>query len=411
MKQFDVIVIGGGASGLMAAGRAAERGRKVLLLEKNKMLGKKLSITGGGRCNICNAEEDNRILLKNYGAAERFLYSAFTQFGVADTLAFFPSHGLPLKIEANKRVFPKSEKASDVVDVLVEYVRQNNGDIQVGAQVRGLVGQDGSISGVRIGDETLSAESYIIATGGQSHPETGSTGDGFRWLSELRLAVKEPTPTVVPLAVQESWITSLAGTSFDNAKITFFVDGQKRLAVKGRVLCTHFGFSGPTILNSSKKVADMLHEGPVTATIDVFPQLDLGALDKRVTAIFDANKNRDLKNVMKVIAPTGTAPAILSLLPTIDQTKKVHSISKGERKKMVDLLKALPVTVTGLMGFNRAVVTDGGLSISEVDGKTMCSRKYGNLYVTGDILNISRPSGGFSLQLCWTTGWVAGNNA
>lgn len=409
--SYDIIVIGGGASGMMAAGRAAERGRKVMLLEKNAQLGVKLAITGGGRCNICHADDDVHRLLKHYGAAEKFLHSSFSQFGLTETKEFFQSHGLPLKTEAKNRVFPVSEKAGDVARVLENYLQQGQVEVYTNAEVQGFIEKDGKIVGVQVNNGTITAESYILATGGQSHPETGSTGDGFTWLKDLDCEVKEPTPTVVPLAVEENWIKSLSGISFDDAKVTFFVEGKKRLAVKGRILCTHFGVSGPLILNTAGKVADMLYDGIVTATIDVFPQLDLGALDKHITTIFDDNKNRDLKNVMKVIAPTGTASAILSLLPNINAEKKVHSISKQERKTLVNLLKALPLTISGLMGNDRAVVSDGGIALSEVDGKTMRTRRYDNLFVTGDLLHISRPSGGFSLQLCWTTGWVAGSNA
>ncbi len=410
-KHFDVIVIGGGASGMMAAGRAAERGRQVLLLEKNKELGKKLAITGGSRCNICNNEEDEHLLLQYFCSAEKFLYSSFSQFGLTETKEFFTSHDLPLVVEANKRVFPASKKASDVVAVMEKYVRSGGVEILTNATVKKIVVDGEKITGVRVGNEILTAESFIIATGGKSHPETGSTGDGFSWLKELGCKVVKPTPSVVPLAVQDDWIKMLAGVSFDHVKVTFFVEGRKQLAVQGRVLCTHFGISGPLILNTASKVADMLLDGVVTATIDVFPGMDLGALDKHITKIFDDNKNRDLKNVMKLIAPTGTASAILMLLPRFDVEKKVHSISKQERKTIVNLLKDLPLTITGLMGNDRAVVSDGGISISEIDGKTMRSRKYENLYITGDLLHINRPSGGFSLQLCWTTGWVAGDYA
>lgn len=411
MNQYDVIVIGGGASGMMAAGRAAARGRKVLLLEKNRHLGEKLAITGGGRCNICRAEEDVHRLLPHFGDAERFLYSPFSQFGVADTFAFFTALGLPLKVEAQQRAFPASDQAGDVVRVLKKYMQAGGVTVRAPAEVQDFIVEAEKIVGVKINDATLTAESYILATGGKSHASTGSTGDGFRWLSKLGHEVKDPTPTVVPLAVRDAWIKSLAGVAIDAVKITFFVGGKKRLAVKGRILCTHFGLSGPLILNTAGQVADMLHDGAVTAAIDVFPQFDLGALDTYVTKIFDDNKNRDLKNVMKVIAPTGAAPAVLTLLPKIDQNKKVHSISKAERKMIVNLLKALPVNVTGLMGFERAVVADGGVVLNEIEGKTMRSRQHPNLFVTGDLLHISRPSGGYSLQLCWTTGWVAGSNA
>jgi len=396
---------------MMAAGRAAERGRRVLLLEKNPQLGQKLAITGGGRCNICNAQEDTHLLLAHYSEAKKFLYSPFSQFGVAQTFQFFESHGLPLKIQAHQRAFPASEKASDVVRVLQAYLQSGKVEVRTNANARGFTFAAGKIVGVNVNGETLSAESYILASGGKSHPETGSTGDGFTWLKKLGHEVKEPTPTIVPLAVQEAWIKSLAGIALDDVKVTFFVEGKKRLAVKGRILCTHFGVSGPVILNSAGKVSDMLHDGAVTATIDVFPKSDLGNLDKHITKIFNDNKNRDVKNVMKFIAPTGTAPAILMLQPKLDPDKKVHSVSRDERKALVNLLKALPLTIAGLMGYERAVVADGGLAIRDVEGKTMRSRTNSNLFITGDLLDISRPSGGYSLQLCWTTGWVAGSNA
>ncbi len=411
LRGYDVIVAGGGAAGMMAAGRAAERGRRVLLLEKNTRLGKKLSITGGGRCNITNAEEDRHLLLSHYGSAAKFLFSPFSQFGVKETFAFFEAHGLPLVVQANQRAFPATEKAVDVVRVLEKYLRTGRAEVRIGAKVIGFTQQANQITGVNIDGEILTAESYILATGGQSHPETGSTGDGFRWLEKLGHSVKSPTPTIVPLASPDRWVRSLAGVSLDNAKITFFVTGEKRLVLKGRVLCTHFGLSGPLILNAAGKVSDLLHAGSVTAAIDLWPTEDLGALDKRVTGVFDGNKNKALKNVLKLIVPAGTSAAILTLLTEIDGEKKVHSISKTERKTIVHLLKALSLSITGLMGYERAVVADGGLALMEIDPKTMRSRKYPNLFITGDLLDISRPSGGYSLQLCWTTGWVAGSHA
>lgn len=409
-KKFDVIVIGGGASGMMAAGRAAERGKSVLLLEKNGLLGVKLSITGGGRCNICNAEHDVHRLLSHFGKAKRFLYSSFSQFGVPETFAFFESRKLPLKIEALQRVFPRSEKASDVVRILKRFMVKNGVQMILNTAAESFVFGKGRIRAVKTSMGQFSADSFIIATGGKSHPETGSTGDAFRWLKDMGHAVQNPTPSVVPLAVKEKWITMLAGITLRDVRVTFFVGQQKRFSAQGNVLCTHFGLSGPTILNTSKKVDDLLHEGAVTATIDLFPKFDEGALDRFVTNIFDENKNKELKNVFSLLTPQGSSKIVLGLIPEIDSEKKVHSITKIERKKIVFLLKQLPATITGLMGFERAVVADGGIAISEIEGKTMRSRKYGNLFVTGDMLNINRPSGGFSLQLCWTTGWVAGSS-
>ena len=411
MKNYDVIVIGGGASGMMAAGRAAERGKKVLLLEKNKNLGEKLKITGGGRCNITNAEEDEHILLSHYGKGKPFLYSPFSQFGMKDTFSFFESKGLPLVVQARKRAFPKTEKAPDVFKVLEKYIKKGNVEVLSNAKVTKIVSKNKKIEKIIASNKEFFAHSYILATGGISHPETGSTGDGFKWLKDLGHSVEDPTPTIVPLAVAEDWVKELSGVSLSFMKIIFFTNGIKKLSLKGKVLFTHFGLSGPLILNAASKVADMLHAGQVTATIDAYPDTDIGALDKKITKVFDANKNKIFKTAFKEIAPEGTAYALLPLLKNIAPDTKVHSVTKEQRRQIVDLLKALPVSITGLMGYDRAVVADGGLSLNEIDTKTMRSKLYDNLYVTGDLLHISRPSGGYSLQLCWTTGYVAGSHA
>lgn len=409
--NYDVIVIGGGASGMMAAGHAAQRGRRVLLLEKNRELGAKLKITGGGRCNITNAEEDEQKLLTHYGEAKPFLHSPFSQFGVKDAFAFFESRGLPLTVQAHKRVFPATERASDVFRVLEQYLRQGGVAVRTKANVDRINILDGHIGSVTVNGGKVAASSFILATGGISHPETGSTGDGFAWLSTLGHTVQEPTPTVVPLAVQDEWVKKLAGVTLPAVRICFLLEGIRKMVLKGDILCTHFGLSGPLILNAAGAVADLLHEGIITAQIDVYPQDDIGSLDKRITAVFDANKNKALKNVWNEIAPAGTGHALVPLLQGIAADTKVHSITKEQRRQIVDVLKALPVTITGLMGYDRAVVADGGLSLEDVDTRTMRSKRYPNLYITGDLLNISRPSGGYSLQLCWTTGFVAGSNA
>ncbi|HMP67119.1 MAG TPA: NAD(P)/FAD-dependent oxidoreductase [Candidatus Paceibacterota bacterium] len=411
-QNFDVIIIGGGASGMMAAGVAGQNGAKVLLLEKNPKLGEKLKITGGGRCNITNAEFDNRVLLKKYGEGEQFFYSAFDQFGVKDTFEFFESKKLPIIVEASKRAFPASQKALDVFLVLEKVLKDNNVVIKSNSKIISINSDGNKISSVTDSDGTnYVANNYILATGGQSHPETGSTGDGFFWLKKLGHTVVAPTPSIVPLSVKEKWATSLSGNSLEFVRIDFYVNGQKKFKKKGKILFTHFGISGPMILNSAKKVDDLLHEGIVTATIDMYPELDHGALEQKIIKIFDSNKNKMLKNIFSEIVEPGTKDVILSLLPKIDSAKKVHSVTKEERKQIVFLLKNLPLTINGLMGFDRAVVADGGVVLTEIDTKTMRSKLFKNLFITGDLLHVNRMSGGYSLQLCWTTGFVAGKNA
>lgn len=409
---YDVLVVGGGASGLMAAGRAAELGKRVLLLEKNKRPGEKLYISGGGRCNITNAEEDERALLRAYGKAEQFLYSVFAQFGNKDTFTFFESRKLPLVVQARKRAFPTSEKAADVVHTLLQYVAEGGVVVRTQSPVTRVLSDESGITGVACDKTVYKAKKYIFCTGSVSHPETGSTGDGFAWLKELGHTVAPPTPSIVPLKVKEVWPTLLSGMSLSFMKITFFVEGKKAFSKKGKILFTHFGLSGPLILNSASAVSDLLYEGVVTATIDLYPDTDLGALERTVIAVFDKNKNKILKNVLKDIVPEGTTRGILPLLVgKVDVDTKVHSVTKEERKVLVHLLKALPLTVEGLMGFDRAVIADGGVPLNEVDMRTMRSKKVRNLYLTGDLLHINRPSGGYSLQLCWSTGQVAGTHA
>lgn len=410
MTHADVIVVGGGASGMMAAAAAASRGRRVILLEKGRTLGKKLAITGGGRCNIANAEDDEHVLLKNYGEAAPFLYSTFSQFGLKEAVEYFDSRGLSLKTEARKRMFPVSEKAADVVALLAEELARTGVSVRLDTPVQNIEAKEGRITALVADGERFTADSYILSTGGFSHPETGSTGDGFGWLKTLGHTVVPPSPSIVPLTVREKWLKKLAGITIPDARIRFVVAAKSRLVRTGSILLTHFGLSGPTILNAAADVNDLLQEGEVQASIDCLPTLDHGALDSRLVALFDANKNKLVRNALPELVPSSLGTALLEQLG-IEPETKVHSVTKDERKALVQLLKAVPLTITGLMGFDRAVIADGGIPLTQIDMRTMRSTVVANLFVTGDLLHVRRPSGGYSLQLCWSTAAVAGAHA
>lgn len=409
-KIWDLIILGGGASGMMTAAVASSRDdlKSILILEKNKNLGEKLKITGGGRCNITNAEFNLRIFLKNYGKAESFLYSPFSIFSAEDTFKYFESIGLPLVVQARKRAFPKTEKAVDVYKVLKSELDKNKVVIKNNCTVLDILSEDKKITSVSTNQGIFTGKSFVFATGGISHPETGSTGDGFKFLKQLGHSVQDPTLSVVPLETSDRWIYILAGLSLSFAKISFFLEKEKQFSKTGKILFTHFGLSGPLILNSASRVGSLLQLGEVTAYLDLYPDTNLGSLDDRIIKIFNHNKNKFFRNVIKEISPNGMDKALKKLFDFIDVDKKVHSITKEERKKIVNLLKFLPIHITNLMGQDRAIAADGGVSLSEIKMKTMQSKLYKNLYITGDLLNINRFSGGYSLQICWTTGYVVG---
>ncbi len=411
LKIWDVAVIGGGPSGMMAAGRAAELGASVILVEKNETLGKKLLITGGGRCNVTNAELDVRIFLSKFKGSDKFLFSSFSKWGVKETLDFFHARKMETKIEAEKRAFPKSEKAQSVWDVLVEYLKVGKVTVQSNSPVAEILVDKSTITGVLLANgEGIRARSVIIATGGKSRPETGSTGDGFTWLRKLGHKVTEPDSALVPIAIKDVWVKRLQGVSLQNIKLTSSQNGVKQEVRRGKILFTHFGVSGPTVINMSKDVGELLKYGEVVLSLDVLPELDYGMLNTKLQEIFKEEHTKKFKNSLKSLVPSALSSIIVEL-SDISADTKCNSITREERLKLVKLLKDIPMKVKGLLGADKAIVTSGGVSLDEVDFKTMRSRLFPNLFLVGDILDIDRPSGGYSLQLCWTTGFVAGTEA
>lgn len=340
----------------------------------------------------------------------KFLHTPFSLFGVEDSISFFKSIGIEIVTEARYRAFPSKGGAPAVTLALKNELKKAGVSIRTGEAVKKIENKKGKITNIITNNNEYTPKHVILATGGMSHPETGSTGDGFSFLAELGHKVHKPSPSIVPLAVRESWVKKLSGTSLDNMKISFFLEGRPAFKKTGKILFTHFGVSGPLILNLSQKVGDLLHSGIVTAEVNLYPDLDERALEDKILKLFDAHKNKVFKNIVAECVPRGMDETLLTL-SKIDSQTKVHSITKEERKRLQYLIAHLPITITGLMGYDRAVVADGGVDISEVDLKTMRSKKISNLSVTGDLLHIHRMSGGFSLQLCWTTGFIAGENA
>lgn len=413
--KADVVVIGGGPAGMMAAGRAAERGCSVLLLEKNKTLGKKLLLSGGGRCNLTNNISDIRAMLAKYKNSGQFLFSAFSQFGVKDALKFFNERGMETKEEAEGRVFPVSNKAHSVLDALVKYMNEGGVEIQTGVVVDDiLIDNLAKNIHIQLKDKTeIIAKSCIVATGGISHPETGSTGDGFNWLKKLGHKIIDNGFALAPIALKDEWAKKLSGLTLKDVKLTVFLNGQKQKKFgkqEGKLLFTHFGVSGPTVLNMSKDIGELLEEGEIIIGLDLFPNMDHGALKQKLQTLLVAESNKKLKNKLSQIIPSALAPALLEIADINGETAN-HSVRSEERTKLVALMKNILLHIEGLLGADKAIVSSGGVALEEINFKKMQSRLIPNLHIVGDALNINRPSGGYSLQLCWTTGFVAGNSA
>lgn len=408
--EHDVIVIGGGPAGMIAAGRAGTLGASVLLLEKNPELGRKLLISGGGRSNFTNAEFDTRTLLQKYGTRAKFLHSPFSQFSVKETFVFFESHGMETKIEAEKRAFPKSDSSRSVLAALLRFMQDGHVVIKLDCEVREIIPREGGYTITEKDGTTYHSRKIIVSTGGTSHPETGSTGDGFRWLEKLGVSINKSNAALVPVRTRETWGHKLSGLAFTDVKVSLVIDGKVAEKKIGKILFTHTGLSGPLILNMSKSVGEAMEEGIVTLAIDLFPKEDRGMLDDRLQVLLRQNLNKKLKNVLKEFLPASLVEVALEQNKIIGDIE-VNALRRDDRVRLTGWLKAITLTPTKLMGKDKAVVTSGGIDLAELDMRTMESKKCKGVYVVGDALDIDRPSGGYSLQLCWTTGWVAGTHA
>ncbi|MBL7053366.1 MAG: NAD(P)/FAD-dependent oxidoreductase [Candidatus Portnoybacteria bacterium] len=405
---FDIVVIGGGPAGMIAAGRAAELGAKVVLIEKNQSLGKKLLITGGGRCNISQAEFKDKIFANKLGKNGQFLLSALSIFGPKEIIEFFEKKGLKTKIERGKRIFPVSDKASDVLNVLLRYLDRNKVEIFSGQGVDSFNIKDKKIKSVKLKDKEIFARSYILATGGKSYSRTGSDGKGYKWAKKMGHKIIDLKPVLTPIKIKEDWPIDLQGLSLKNVSVSVFQNNKKQDSRFGEMLFTHFGISGPIIIDLSKKIGELLNTGEVILKIDLKPALDVEILDKRLQRDFKSNK--DFKNYLPDLVPKRIGDLVLRLTD-IDKNKKINLITKDERKKIIETLKCLTLTVKNLVGFSSAIVTSGGVDLKEIDSKIMKSKIIENLYLAGEIIDLDGPTGGYNLQICWTTGYVAGQSA
>jgi predicted Rossmann fold flavoprotein len=405
---FDGIVIGGGPAGLIASGRAAELGAKIALLEKNASLGEKLLLTGNGRCNLTNNSNSLRELVEKYGRNGKFLYHAFSLFGVRETINFFNKEGLPTKTEEDGRVFPASERAADVLRVLKYYAWKVN--IITGAPVEGLEAGDGYIKGVKVGGEIIRAKNIILCTGGKSFPKTGSTGEAFNWLRSLGHEIVQPAPALVPIAVKEDWIRMMEGATLNRVNITLLQPGKKKAVIRGDAVVTARGLSGPAILDMSRKVRELLREGEVNLLLDLIPDVSAERLQDELLRSLNEHPKRLIKNFVISFVPPKLSGALL-MLAGLREDRRLNTLSKNDRRLLTGAMKALSLTVKGTQGFERAYVTSGGVSLREIDHLTMRSRLYKNLYFAGEVIDIDGPSGGYNLQAAWSTGHLAGESA
>ena len=402
-----IIVIGGGASGIMAAIRAAEGGAQVTLFEKMPRVGRKLAITGKGRCNLTNTADISEIV-KNIPGNGKFLFSALKNFSSTDTVNFFESLGVVTKIERGGRIFPASDDAKEVIDALLRRLAILGVEVKTNSPVKEILAENKKIVGVLVGDKKFFADAVILATGGESYPATGSSGDGFRFAKKLGHTVTKILPALVPLEVEEDFVKDLQGLSLKNVRVKLSADGKKISELFGEMLFTHFGVSGPIILTLSRQAAKLLADGRfVELEINLKPALTPEQLNARLLRDFDKFKRKTIKNSLVDLLPAKLIPIILDL-SYLPEEKRVDEITQAERRRLIEILRGLPLTITKTRPIDEAIVTAGGVSIKELDPRTMQSKIIDGLYIVGEVADVDGFTGGFNLQAAWSMGNAAG---
>lgn len=405
-----ILIIGGGAAGMLAAIAAAEEKNEVHLFEKNEKLGKKLFITGKGRCNITN-DCDMETLFENVVSNPKFLYSAFYHFTNQDMMKRLEEWGLPLKTERGGRVFPKSDKSSDVIRVLQREMQHLEVHIHLETEIKKVFVEVGEFKALGLKNgERVEGDRLIITTGGNSYSATGSTGDGYRFAEEMGHHITELFPALVPMNGKEEWIKELQGLSLKNVEISLKSGKKEIYNGFGEMLFTHFGVSGPLILSASSYAIKALKKGDVTLCIDLKAALTKEQLDNRLLREFEENKNKQWKNVLGCLLPAKLVPIMLEYIG-IEEEKKANEITKEERKRIIDCLKGFTITITGLRGFQEAIITRGGISVKEINPSTMESKIIKGVYFAGEVLDLDALTGGFNLQIAWSTAYLAGKCA
>lgn len=408
--DYDVLVIGGGPAGMFAAGFAALEGAKVLLLERNRRCGEKLLITGKGRCNVTNNELDQRRFAEYFGRNGKAFLTALYGFGVDNVVDFFEQRRLKLKVERGGRIFPAAGEAADVQKVLTQFIVAAGVELLTSCRVQELTRNSNRITSVKTDRGEYSARNIVVATGGLSYPKTGCTGDGYRWATEQGHRLVEPQPSLVPVLLEESWTAELSRFNLKNVRLAVRQNGKTLVERFGEAFFTRNGIGGPIILDLSGDIRSALKQGKVSLLLDLKPAIDTETFDRRLQRELAAHNNRDFRNSLAGLLPKDMIPLFIRL-SGIDPYKKCHSVSKEERKKLLYLFKGLEMKVTGCGGFDKAIVTAGGVSLSDIDMRTMRSKKTENLFFAGEVVDLDGPTGGYNLQVCWSTGYLAGREA